>query len=54
MKLNEVNDTVKLRFEVAKLRADMEERDELIKKNAREVVTLQRTVAELIKKLGPK
>jgi adenylate kinase len=54
MKLNEVSDpTMKLRFEVAKLRADMEERDERAKKTERELVSLQQAVAKLIRKLGP-
>lgn len=59
MKVKEVTNeavdpgVMKLRFEIAKLRADMEEKDEFIAKLGRDVAKLQLTVAKLIQKLGP-
>lgn len=55
MKLDEVMDpTMKLRLEISKLREDNEEQRSMITELASKVARIERTMAALIKKLGPK
>lgn len=55
MKLNEVLDpTMKLRLEISKLRTQVEQQDQHINELLIDIGAIKRTMAELIKKLGPK
>jgi hypothetical protein len=54
MKLDEVNDpTMKLQLQLAKLRMENEERDQMIATLVRDVASMKMTIANLIRKLGP-
>ncbi len=54
MKLDEVMDpTMKLKLEISKLRDNDEQQRELITELATKIARLERTMATLIRKLGP-